>query len=128
MYELRNLFAILCASFKSYVDPTKAVEILKGTLDSTHVQQDVSEFTHKLLEWLEDAYAYADKDKYLNHDHHMDTSEVNQKIHASFNNPMVQLFYGTYKVEGQNEGMFNKILYIFLQILYDGFFREGWPE
>ena len=62
--ELRRLFALAVSSKRKYLDPSKAVDILKeafaptataGTVDS---QQDVSEFQHKLLEWLEDAFRY----------------------------------------------------------------------
>ena len=60
MQELRHLFALMVGSRKKYVDPSRAVEILKqaftasnGACDS---QQDVSEFQHKLLEWLEDSF------------------------------------------------------------------------
>ena len=60
MHELRKLFALMIGSKRKYVDPSKAVEILKEAFTSgsglTDSQQDVSEFQHKLLEWLEDAY------------------------------------------------------------------------
>ena len=56
--ELRKLFALLVGSQRKYVDPSHAVGILKGSLggESGQVltyannQQDVSEFTHKLLD------------------------------------------------------------------------------
>ncbi|XP_010780065.1 ubiquitin carboxyl-terminal hydrolase 25-like [Notothenia coriiceps] len=50
--------------------------------------RDVSEFSHKLLDWLEDAFQLAAKDKV----------EDKQK------NPMVQLFYGTFVTERRHEG------------------------
>lgn len=61
MQELRRLFAMAIRSQRKYLDPSKAVDILKeafttapsGGIDS---QQDVSEFQHKLLEWLEDTF------------------------------------------------------------------------
>lgn len=65
MAELRKLFSLLLKSQRKYVDPSKAVGILRGTLgggnsndNATSVsnQQDVSEFTHKLLDWLEEAF------------------------------------------------------------------------
>ncbi|KAM7082729.1 ubiquitin carboxyl-terminal hydrolase 28 isoform 2-T2 [Ciconia maguari] len=57
--------------------------------------QDVSEFTHKLLDWLEDAFQLA-----VNVKSPGDKSE----------NPMVQLFYGTFLTEGVHEGnTFSKI-------------------
>ncbi|XP_044894251.1 ubiquitin carboxyl-terminal hydrolase 28 isoform X5 [Felis catus] len=51
--------------------------------------QDVSEFTHKLLDWLEDAFQLA--------------VNVNNPRNKS-ENPMVQLFYGTFLTEGVREG------------------------
>lgn len=58
MAELRALFALMLGTKRKYVDPTKPVEILKAAFSNGSVdnQQDVSEFTHKLLEWLEDAF------------------------------------------------------------------------
>uniref|UniRef100_A0A8B9LDX4 Ubiquitin carboxyl-terminal hydrolase 25 n=1 Tax=Astyanax mexicanus TaxID=7994 RepID=A0A8B9LDX4_ASTMX len=57
MQELRNLFSLMVGSKRKYVDPSKAVEILKDAFKSSESQQqDVSEFTHKLLDWLEDAF------------------------------------------------------------------------
>ncbi|KAM7082730.1 ubiquitin carboxyl-terminal hydrolase 28 isoform 3-T3 [Ciconia maguari] len=62
---------------------------------SAVIQQDVSEFTHKLLDWLEDAFQLA-----VNVKSPGDKSE----------NPMVQLFYGTFLTEGVHEGnTFSKI-------------------
>uniref|UniRef100_A0A8C4U3W6 ubiquitinyl hydrolase 1 n=1 Tax=Falco tinnunculus TaxID=100819 RepID=A0A8C4U3W6_FALTI len=57
--------------------------------------QDVSEFTHKLLDWLEDAFQLA----------------VNVRSPGNKSeNPMVQLFYGTFLTEGVHEGnTFSKI-------------------
>uniref|UniRef100_A0A672NBR6 Ubiquitin carboxyl-terminal hydrolase n=1 Tax=Sinocyclocheilus grahami TaxID=75366 RepID=A0A672NBR6_SINGR len=57
MQELRCLFSLLVGSKRKYVDPSRAVEILKDAFKSSESQQqDVSEFTHKLLDWLEDAF------------------------------------------------------------------------
>ena len=88
MRELRRIFALLIASKRKYIDPTKAVDILKEAFTSwlmsfiiiinivssfpdrvpasgqvgqnaeAGAQQDVSEFQHKLLEWLEDAFKH----------------------------------------------------------------------
>lgn len=65
--ELRKLFALLLASRRKYVDPSGAVDVLRkqdslqlrniGGLENG--QQDVSEFTHLLLEWLEEAFKLA---------------------------------------------------------------------
>ena len=61
MQELRHLFSLMVGTKRKYVDPSRAVEILKEALSSgggggDSQQQDVSEFQHKLREWLEDAF------------------------------------------------------------------------
>jgi len=66
MLELRKLFSLLVGSHKKYVDPSCAVDILRGLLGgaenhSNNEQQDVSEFTHRLLDWLEEAFKIRDK-------------------------------------------------------------------
>uniref|UniRef100_A0A3Q2R0T0 Ubiquitin specific peptidase 28 n=1 Tax=Fundulus heteroclitus TaxID=8078 RepID=A0A3Q2R0T0_FUNHE len=53
------------------------------------VIQDVSEFSHKLLDWLEDAFQLAANGK---------SAEDKQQ------NPLVQLFYGTFVTERRHEG------------------------
>uniref|UniRef100_A0A673L9Z9 Ubiquitin carboxyl-terminal hydrolase n=1 Tax=Sinocyclocheilus rhinocerous TaxID=307959 RepID=A0A673L9Z9_9TELE len=81
MQELRHLFSLLVGSKRKYVDPSRAVEILKDAFKSSESQQqDVSEFTHKLLDWLEDAFQIKPK------------------------NPMVDLFYGRFLAVGVLEG------------------------
>ncbi|XP_029429924.1 ubiquitin carboxyl-terminal hydrolase 28 isoform X8 [Rhinatrema bivittatum] len=90
MQELQCLFALLVGSNRKFVDPSAALELLKDAFRSAEAQQqDVSEFTHKLLDWLEDAFQLA-----VNIDSPRDKSE----------NPMVQLFYGTFLTEGIHEG------------------------
>lgn len=99
--ELRNLFALMIGSYRKYVDPSKAVEILKegfrshtGVSDS---QQDISEFQGKLLEWLEDAFKHS-------------PSTVPESSGAACSkeskepkNPMIELFYGDYSEIGNNK-------------------------
>lgn len=99
MAELRALFALMLGTKRKYVDPTKPVEILKAAFSNGSVddQQDVSEFTHKLLEWLEDAFK-SDCSKNRT-DPEGGEREVGHK-----RNPMLDLFYGQFKVEGINEG------------------------
>uniref|UniRef100_A0A8C9VRY1 Ubiquitin carboxyl-terminal hydrolase n=1 Tax=Scleropages formosus TaxID=113540 RepID=A0A8C9VRY1_SCLFO len=81
MRELRHLFSLMVGSKRKYVDPSRAVEILKDAFKSSDSQQqDVSEFTHKLLDWLEDAFQLKPK------------------------NPMVELFYGRFLAVGVLEG------------------------
>ncbi|XP_049634652.1 ubiquitin carboxyl-terminal hydrolase 28 [Suncus etruscus] len=90
MQELQYLFALMMGSNRKFVDPTAALDLLKGAFRSPEEQQqDVSEFTHKLLDWLEDAFQLA--------------VNVNNPGNKS-ENPMVQLFYGTFLTEGVREG------------------------
>ncbi|KAG7261276.1 hypothetical protein CRUP_036560 [Coryphaenoides rupestris] len=56
MQELRCLFALMVASTCKFVDPSAAVELLREAFRTSEAQQDISEFTHKLLDWLEDAF------------------------------------------------------------------------
>uniref|UniRef100_A0A8C5FIP4 Ubiquitin carboxyl-terminal hydrolase n=1 Tax=Gadus morhua TaxID=8049 RepID=A0A8C5FIP4_GADMO len=83
MQELRCLFALMVGSTCKFVDPSASVELLRDAFRSSEAQQDVSEFTHKLLDWLEDAFQ----------------SEEDKK-----KNPMVQLFYGNFVTERKHEG------------------------
>ncbi|XP_063799259.1 ubiquitin carboxyl-terminal hydrolase 28 isoform X2 [Pseudophryne corroboree] len=86
MQELQYLFALMVGSNRKCVDPSAALELLKDAFLSEEAQQqDVSEFTHKLLDWLEDAFQMA-----VNGESPRDKTE----------NPMVQLFYGTFLNEG----------------------------
>ncbi|KAG9351497.1 hypothetical protein JZ751_022747 [Albula glossodonta] len=89
MQELRCLFALMVGSTRKFVDPSAAVELLKDAFRTSEAQQDVSEFTHKLLDWLEDAFQLA-----ANGNNPDDKQE----------NPMVQLFYGTFVAERVHEG------------------------
>uniref|UniRef100_A0A674A213 Ubiquitin carboxyl-terminal hydrolase n=1 Tax=Salmo trutta TaxID=8032 RepID=A0A674A213_SALTR len=88
MQELRCLFALMVGSTRRFVDPSAAVELLREAFRSTEAQQDVSEFTHKLLDWLEDAFQLA----------------ANGNLEDKKENPMVQLFYGTFVAERTHEG------------------------
>uniref|UniRef100_A0A671W0J4 ubiquitinyl hydrolase 1 n=1 Tax=Sparus aurata TaxID=8175 RepID=A0A671W0J4_SPAAU len=84
MQELRCLFALMVGSTRRFVDPSAAVELLRDAFRTSEAQQDVSEFSHKLLDWLEDAFQLNAEDKKQN--------------------PMVQLFYGTFVTERRHEG------------------------
>jgi ubiquitin carboxyl-terminal hydrolase 25/28 len=66
MYELRRLFGLMVASKRKYIDPSRAIDTLRDAFAGANAaaaasgascQQDVSEFQHKLLEWLEEAFA-----------------------------------------------------------------------
>ncbi|XP_033834989.1 ubiquitin carboxyl-terminal hydrolase 25 isoform X4 [Periophthalmus magnuspinnatus] len=90
MQELRHLFSLMVGSKRKYVDPSRAVEILKDAFKSSELQQqDVSEFTHKLLDWLEDAFQ-------------MKAEEDREGEKPK--NPMVELFYGRFLAVGVLEG------------------------
>uniref|UniRef100_A0A673YHH8 ubiquitinyl hydrolase 1 n=1 Tax=Salmo trutta TaxID=8032 RepID=A0A673YHH8_SALTR len=89
MQELRCLFALMVGSTRRFVDPSAAVELLRDAFRSSEAQQDVSEFTHKLLDWLEDAFQLA-----ANGNSPEDKKE----------NPMVQLFYGTFVAQRTHAG------------------------
>ncbi|XP_052060028.1 ubiquitin carboxyl-terminal hydrolase 25-like isoform X2 [Mytilus californianus] len=101
MCELRHLFALMVGSKRKYVDPSKAVDILKEAFAATAAtgvgdsQQDVSEFQHKLLEWLEDAFKTTFRPP---------SPETGAGESDETKNPMVELFYGQYRAEGVNEG------------------------
>uniref|UniRef100_A0A8C7L5T9 Ubiquitin carboxyl-terminal hydrolase n=1 Tax=Oncorhynchus kisutch TaxID=8019 RepID=A0A8C7L5T9_ONCKI len=88
MQELRCLFALMVGSTRRFVDPSAAVELLREAFRSSEAQQDVSEFTHKLLDWLEDAFQLA----------------ANGNLEDKKENPMVHLFYGTFVAERTHEG------------------------
>ncbi|XP_063167608.1 ubiquitin carboxyl-terminal hydrolase 28 isoform X3 [Candoia aspera] len=96
MQELQYLFALMLGTHRKFVDPATALELLRGAFRSPEEQQqDVSEFTHKLLDWLEDAFQLT-----------VDVKNSQDKLE----NPMVQLFYGTFLTEGVHEGKtFSKI-------------------
>uniref|UniRef100_A0A8B9FCA0 ubiquitinyl hydrolase 1 n=1 Tax=Amazona collaria TaxID=241587 RepID=A0A8B9FCA0_9PSIT len=96
MLELQCLFALMLGTRRKFVDPSIALELLRDPFRSTEEQQqDVSEFTHTLLDWLEGAFQLT-----VNAKSPKDKSE----------NPMVQLFYGTFLTEGVHEGnTFSKI-------------------
>ena len=138
MLELRKLFALLVGSQRSYVDPSRAVGILRGTMGGegqfSNNQQDVSEFTHNLLDWLEEAFNTNDSvgkdqikvdsldanamdsesekcDKEKDAFEERDAMSCRDKPAGSRsdNNPMKNLFYGLVKIEGRNQGnMFTK--------------------
>ncbi|GFO29778.1 ubiquitin carboxyl-terminal hydrolase 25-like [Plakobranchus ocellatus] len=88
--ELRQLFGLMVGSHRKYVDPSMAVNILKEASSATALdgQQDVSEFQHKLLDWLEDAFS-------------VPPGPSSASVPA---NPVHQLFQGKYKAEGFNQG------------------------
>ncbi|RLV93716.1 hypothetical protein DV515_00013384, partial [Chloebia gouldiae] len=96
MQELQCLFALMLGTWRKFVDPSAALELLRDVFRSSdQPQQDVSEFTHKLLDWLEDAFQLT-----------VNVTSLGDKSE----NPMVQLFYGTFLTEGVHKGnTFSKI-------------------
>ena len=133
MLELRKLFALMVGSQRKYVDPTRAVDILRGSIGTlntqnkdnilnieTNNQQDVSEFTHIALEWVEEAFKsensgngnhekseteamQMDADEKENNEEKEVEAKKNQ-INSNENNPMSQLFYGKVLTEGRIHG------------------------
>ncbi|KAG7248280.1 hypothetical protein CRUP_025645, partial [Coryphaenoides rupestris] len=79
----------MVASTCKFVDPSAAVELLREAFRTSEAQQDISEFTHKLLDWLEDAFQ-------------LTATGTNQEDKK--NNPMVQLFYGNFVTERKHKG------------------------
>ena len=135
MLELRKLFSLLLGSHRKYVDPSRAVGILRGNLGGDNNfcnnQQDVSEFTHKLLDWLEEAFKTSekcetalqpdqtkgseamdadsekcDKEKEFNkEDAPPNTEKPSQAtVSEERKNPMFDFFYGKVRIEGKNQG------------------------
>ncbi len=148
MQELRKLFALMVATQRKYVDPSTAVELLRGTsvgsggssgssggatnsggtaaagslILADNNQQDVSEFTHIVLEWVEEAFkapaAAAKEDEVFMMDADADAEnedpnggEKKTKAAAAppprpdaAENPISKLFYGCMEVEGTRNG------------------------
>jgi ubiquitin carboxyl-terminal hydrolase 25/28 len=103
MHELRVLYSLLLQSQRKYVNPSKPVEILKSAFTASSsqfsFQQDVSEFNHKLLEWLQEAFALQQAESQSE----SSEAEGNGKDKEE-ENPVVKLFYGKCRTEGVNEG------------------------
>ena len=152
MKELRRLFALMVASKRKYVDPSRAVDILRGSIGcgngtsqgpanlnnsisglsnlgmSDNDQQDVSEFTHIVLEWVEEAFKHpeaiqtvkselmhemmdegsndqAEKENNEEKDVTETKNELNiNKDNNPDDNPMEKLFYGKVLTEGSIQG------------------------
>jgi ubiquitin carboxyl-terminal hydrolase 25/28 len=135
MLELRKLFALMVGTQRKYVDPTRAVDILRGSIGTqdnqnrdilsleTNNQQDVSEFTHKVLEWVEEAFKEdsgggqgangkseseimqmdADCEK-ENNEEKVVPADEGQQDPAEGTNQMSRLFYGKFLTEGRIHG------------------------
>lgn len=119
MLELRRLFALMLSTERKYVDPSKAIDILRGHIGSSNLadnqQEDVSEFTHILFEWAKEAFNKRDKkaegeekmDQCYEGDEKKKEMEQESKGEKSgqsglkdADNPMAKLFFGKIQVEG----------------------------
>lgn len=59
MQEFQCLFALMLGMGCKFVDPFAALKLLRDMFRTAkQPQQDVSEFTHQLLDWLEDAFQF----------------------------------------------------------------------
>ncbi|XP_066949055.1 ubiquitin carboxyl-terminal hydrolase 28-like isoform X1 [Macrobrachium rosenbergii] len=95
---LRKLFALMIGSNRKYIDPTFAVHIFQGQEMRKNAQQDVCEFTHKLLERLEEEYHQLLRRQGVEKE-----SECHVSKDADFENPIMRLFYGHTKKENCEE-------------------------
>ena len=95
---LRKLFSLMIGSNRKYIDPTFAVHIFQGQEMRKNSQQDVCEFTHKLLERLEEEYHQLLRRQGVEKE-----SECHVSKDADFENPIMRLFYGHTKKENCEE-------------------------
>lgn len=95
---LRKLFSLMIGSNRKYIDPTFAVHIFQGQEMRKNAQQDVCEFTHKLLERLEEEYHQLLRRQGVEKE-----SECHVSKDADFENPIMRLFYGHTKKENGEE-------------------------
>uniref|UniRef100_A0A8C0JR74 ubiquitinyl hydrolase 1 n=1 Tax=Canis lupus dingo TaxID=286419 RepID=A0A8C0JR74_CANLU len=86
MQELQYLFALMMGSNRKFVDPSAALDLLKGAFRSPEEQQ-VSCSAY-LIQMIENCFPF------------LKSSNPRNKSE----NPMVQLFYGTFLTEGVREG------------------------
>ena len=98
-------------------------------------RQDVSEFQHKLLEWLEDAFKSSEIDAAAPSGGVSDTGGLDatrrsctgggiidgaSEARSRATNPMVKLFYGQYLSEGVNEGKYFDRRVPVVRVLFSG--------
>ncbi|XP_063847552.1 ubiquitin carboxyl-terminal hydrolase 25-like [Scylla paramamosain] len=92
---LRRLFALMIGSHRKYVDPSLAVQVFQGQEMRRNAQQDVCEFTHKLLERLEEEFQQLLRRQGVE----KESSGRHISKDADFDNPIMKLFYGQAKKE-----------------------------
>lgn len=92
---LRRLFALMIGSHRKYVDPSAAVQVFQGQEMRRNAQQDVCEFTHKLLERLEEEFQQLLRRQGVE----KESSGRHISKDADFDNPIMKLFYGQAKKE-----------------------------
>ncbi|XP_045615098.2 ubiquitin carboxyl-terminal hydrolase 25 [Procambarus clarkii] len=92
---LRKLFSLMIGSNRKYIDPTHAVHIFQGQEMRKNAQQDVCEFTHKLLERLEEEFQQLLRRQGVE----KESSGCHVSKDADFDNPIMKLFYGQSKKE-----------------------------
>lgn len=96
---LRKLFALMIGSNRKYIDPSHAVHIFQGQEMRKNAQQDVCEFTHKLLERLEEEYQQLLRRQGVE----KESSGCHVSKDADFDNPIMKLFYGQSKKEANED-------------------------
>eukprot|EP00058_Branchiostoma_floridae_P024809 XP_002610299.1 hypothetical protein BRAFLDRAFT_126861 [Branchiostoma floridae] len=105
MQELRCLFARMQGSNRKYIDPTCVVKSLRELIPirAGETQQDVSEFTHKLLDLLEEAFIIVQRRQGAQPGSSAGASS-SESGGDKKSNPMLDLFYGRIQAEGMHAG------------------------
>ncbi|CAH1262895.1 USP25 [Branchiostoma lanceolatum] len=105
MQELRCLFARMQGSNRKYIDPTCVVKSLRELIPfrAGETQQDVSEFTHKLLDLLEEAFIIVQR-RQSPQPGGSASAKSSENEGDKKSNPMLDLFYGRIQAEGMHAG------------------------
>ncbi|KAI8484119.1 hypothetical protein Bbelb_380730 [Branchiostoma belcheri] len=105
MQELRCLFARMQGSNRKYIDPTCVVKSLRELIPfrAGETQQDVSEFTHKLLDLLEEAFIIVQR-RQSTQPGSSASANASENGGDKKSNPMLDLFYGRIQAEGMHAG------------------------
>ncbi|XP_065564930.1 ubiquitin carboxyl-terminal hydrolase 25-like [Artemia franciscana] len=106
--NLRRLFALMLRGRRKYLDPSECISILRSGLGDTFSQHDVSETTHLLLQWLEEAFSLWNKKLLEEEGKEKGQMELEMEIErkgensSCIQNPLIGLFYGQLAVETVN--------------------------